>query len=306
MRSFRLILVLGLSAMVAACGDPQISDVGGNGNGQGDDDDDGSTPTPVPGSFSLAITSAPLSMDLNVASSIDFTITPAGGFTGTVDVTLPANVAGITGIAKSVAVTGTTPVTGSIDVDTTTYKDVVPGKYTDLVLHAASGAIVSDAMVEAMINPTLLLHIKAGVGSAAASAGTPDVWGADSGIGPDGVADTGDEGIFIHFGRDALGAPNTTFNIGWINDDTVNHTIHAGGNSNDHGIQHGDTNVNNSDVDGNPGATQTRTLNRGVNDPLDPLDPTDMVTLAPNTFYCHNHLGTNLATGHAAKITLLN
>lgn len=292
MRSFRLITVLGLTALLAACGAPQVSDVGG-GSLQGDDDDDGSTPSPEPeGSFVVSVTSAPLVMDLNVASSVNFTVTPADGFTGVVNVTLPINAAGITGLATTVNVDGAAPVNGSIDVDTTTYASVIPGKYTDLVLHAAAGEVVSEAMVEATINPTLLLHIKAGAGNAVAA---PDVWGADA---------AGD-GIIVHFGKDAAGAPNATFQIAWINDDAVNHTIHAGGNATQHGIQHGATNQNNDDANGNPGATQMRTINRNGTT-LDPNIADDSVLIQPNAFYCHNHLGTNLASGHAAKITLLN
>lgn len=292
MRSFQLFSVLGLTALFAVgCGGPEVTDLSGNGSNGGGNE----TPTPTPvaeGSFVVSVTSAPLVMDLNVASTVNFTVTPADGFTGTVNVTIPANAAGLVGLPTTVTVDGAAPVNGSIDVDTTTYADVVPGKYTDIPLSATSGSITSSAMVEATINPTLLLHVKAGAGNTQAA---PDVWGADA---------SGD-GIVLHFGKDAAGAPNATFQIAWINDDAVNHTIHAGGNATQHGIQHGATNVNNSDVNGDMGGTQTRTINRNGTT-LDPADPADSVLIQPNAFYCHNHLGTNLASGHAAKITLLN
>lgn len=281
MRSFRLITVLGLTALLAACGGPEVSNIGsdgsGNGNGNG-----GGEPTPTPeaeGTFSMSATTVETSIDVGRTGTINFTITPAGGFLGDVMVDIAPNGAGIASDAPvTVTVADATPVNGSITLNTMDISNVFPGAYTDLVLTANAGSTSAETVWAMTINPRVNLRIKAGT---LARDDETNAYGADE------VA-----GLTLHLGKTPAGADNTTLIVEWTNDDTTYHTIHTNGGGGE-GFGHSNTNVsqamsgdptcgNGCDADAAPNATKVYTI-------TPTLDATGVREFTAADFYCHNH-----------------
>lgn len=155
MRSFRLILVLGLSAMLAAaCGAPQVSDV--NGGSLGDDDDENPTPTPE-GQF-ITVDATPSSIDLKDAKKIDFVVRGGAGFTGAVTVTLSNLPAGVSAAltTKTVNVTAAeTDFPESFDI-TSDNNVVAPGSYS-VHLAASAGSLTAAKDSDLDVNPFMTM-----------------------------------------------------------------------------------------------------------------------------------------------------
>jgi len=164
MRSFRLILLLGLSAMLAAaCGAPQVSDVGG-GSSQGDDDDVDPTPTPA-GQF-ITVESLGSDIDLKETKKIDFVVRGGSGFTGNVTVELSNLPAGVSATSTSTVVNVTSAETdfpASFDI-TSDNAVVAPGSYT-VHLAATAGALTAAKDAPLAVNPFLTMDTASAKGA---------------------------------------------------------------------------------------------------------------------------------------------
>ncbi len=275
MRVVTLSLFMAFALAIGACGAPEVSDLTGT---IGDDDDTGTPiPTATPqDSFSMSATVDATSMDFLKTAVVTYTITPANGFTGTVVVDLlDAAGSGLRSKGSSnVSVTGAAPVTGTLTIDTEDFRNVIPGPYTAISFRGTSGALQADATISMTINARLEHHIPAGVGTAT---------NRTDAFGPGTTVDTG---YVLHLGKKPDGTVNDTFEMRWVNDDAVNHTIHTGGYNGDD-FQHGATPT---DPTANTGATQVRMI-------VPVLDANGERTFTAANFYCHVHGSPNNQAG---------
>ena len=155
MRSFRLILVFGLSVLAVACGGPQVTDVNG-GSVTGDDDDIDPTPTPA-GQF-ITVDGTPSNIDLKDSKKIDFVVRGGAGFTGAVTITLSNLPTGVTATSTSTVVNVTAAETdfpGSFDI-TSDNSLVAPGSYS-VHLAAAAGALTAAKDASLDVNPFITM-----------------------------------------------------------------------------------------------------------------------------------------------------
>ena len=199
----------------------------GTGNGAQQGGGDGTptpTPTPTPtmppavqGSFTAALDKATDSIRLNETKSYTLTLTPANGLTGGVTLALDNPPAGISAVftPATVNITDASPVTVKVDLT------VAPGATATtsamVAVKATSGMITSSASLGLTIPAELLIQIAKGVSIGTAAA-------------PNTTA----------FGQSAVMNVKyvTGLKVTFINNDTINHEVHAGSSANTYGIAH--------------------------------------------------------------------
>ena len=202
----------------------------GSGTGSGDQSGGGggggsTTTTPPPpmmppaqmGSFTAALDKTTDSIRLNETKSYTLTLTPANGLTGGVTLALDTPPAGVSAVftPPNVNITDANPVT--VQVAVTVAPDATATTSTMVNVKAASGDITSSASLGLTIPAELLIQIAKGV--AIGTAASPDT----TAFGFSGTMNVKYvQGLKVTF----------------INNDTINHEIHAQLSANSAGIAH--------------------------------------------------------------------
>jgi plastocyanin len=212
--------------------DPGSTDTGsGNGVQTGGGDGTGTgtgtptpTPTPTPtmppatqGTLTSAFAKPTDTIRLNETKGFVVTLTPGGGLTGGVELALDNPPAGVTAkfTPATVNITGTTPVTFQVDI--TVAATSATAASVPVAVKATSGAISSTAQLGVTIPNELLITIAKGVPIGTAAAQNVTAFGGVSTL-------------------DVKYSPG--LKITWVNNDTINHEIHAQGTANAVGIAH--------------------------------------------------------------------
>jgi len=244
MRRRHLILPIAFAAMMGGClgsfgspGEGTGSQTGtgtgdgtgsgtGTGTGSGDGVAGNPTPTPDPtptmppaeqGSMTAALDKATDSIRLNETKSYTLTLTPAGGLTGGVTLALDNPPAGVTAVftPATVNITDTNPVT--VQVALSVASDATSTTSSTVGIKAISGDINAAASLGLTIPAELLIQIAKGV--AIGTAASPN----STAFGFSGTMNV----KFV-----------TGLKITFINNDAINHEIHAQGSANTAGIAH--------------------------------------------------------------------
>ncbi len=195
---------------------------GGGGGGGGGGVDPGPQPTPMPpaqqGSFTAKLDKTTDTIRLNETKSYTLTLTPSGGLTGGVTLSLDNPPAGVTAkfTPATVNITDANPVTVTVAV-TVAPDQATPTTTASLSVKAVSGTINAAAQLGLTIPAELLLQFAKGV--AIGSAASPNMT-AFSGVSTLNVKYV--QGMKISF----------------VNLDGINHEIHAQNSANALGIQH--------------------------------------------------------------------
>lgn len=194
---------------------------GGSTTGSGGGTSTGtSTPTANGGTFAVAISSATLSSELQMTTAIPITITPSGGFTGTVTLSATGLPAGVTGTfaPTSVDISGTTPMTAMYTLD-------VPSSVTpttaasSMMLTGTSGASTADAPLALTVERKITIAIPMNCEADTTAFGTTP--------------------IVINSGGISASSP---IEVDFVNQDTsaaAGHIVHSTNTAN--GFFHGDT-----------------------------------------------------------------
>jgi len=199
----------------------------GSGNGAQSGGGDGTTtPTPDPtptmppavqGSFTAALDKATDSIRLNETKSYTLTLTPANGLTGGVTLALDNPPVGVSAkfTPATVNITDANPVT--VKVDLTVAPDATETTSAMVAVKATSGSITSSASLGLTIPAELLIQIANGV--AIGTAAQPNM---------------------TAFGQSAVMNVKyvTGLKVTFINNDAINHEIHAQLSANTAGIAH--------------------------------------------------------------------
>jgi plastocyanin len=232
----------------------------GSGNGAQSGGGDGSgTPTPAPtpmppavqGSFTAALDKATDSIRLNETKSYQLTLTPANGLTGGVTLALDNPPAGVSAkfTPATVNITDANPV--KVQVDVTVAPDLAtPTTSAPVAIKATSGTINASASLGLTIPAELLITIAKGVAIGSAAS-------------PNNTAFSGVTTLNVKY--------VTGMKVTWINNDTINHEIHAQGTANGLGVAH-----EGGPLMANGGNSYTQTINgKG--------------TINANDTHCHIH-----------------
>jgi plastocyanin len=213
----RLALSIGLTATLAlgalGCTGSFVGEPGGGGGDDGDDDIGPGNPDAAapalpdagpPPSFTLGIEPAAAELVLGETRTFTVTVTPEHGFTGAVDLAvagaLPSWLASFD--APTVNVTGATPVTATLTLQIPTSAEAGDAM---LAVSGAAGALErSSPASDVTVKPELVIRIPQG-----------SVENPENSFGPGGQ-------LTVRFV-----APGTK--VTWVNDDSVNHRIHADG-----------------------------------------------------------------------------
>jgi plastocyanin len=196
---------------------------GAQGGGDGTPTPD-PTPTPPPmppavmGSFTAALDKSTDSIRLNETKSYQLTLTPANGLTGGVTLALDAPPAGVSAkfTPATVNITDANPVT--VQVDLTVAPDLAtPTTSAPVAIKATSGTINASASLGLTIPAELLITIAKGVAIGSAAS-------------PNQTAFGGVSTLNVKYA--------TGMKITWINNDSINHEIHAQATANGLGVAH--------------------------------------------------------------------
>jgi plastocyanin len=190
---------------------------GGGGGGVGGGGGGGGGGVAQQGSMTVALDKATDTIRLNETKSYTVTLTPAGGLTGNVTLALDNPPASVTGVftPASINVTGTAPVTAKLDV--TVGSDAAATTSATLAVKATSGTITASANLGATIPAELLIAIAKGV--PLGSAGSPNM-----------TAFSGVSKITVKY--------VAGLKITWVNNDIINHELHAQATANALGVNH--------------------------------------------------------------------
>ncbi len=271
-----LLLVVGLSISIAACGDASSSSgiqrkpnpnlAGGVDDGLPADGEhapdpgnpNATTPPAAPGSpgqatgdIGVTVSSATPAADLGGQIEITVTITPKNSFKGDADLTATGLPAGATATFTPAKVTlNTTPMTAKLLLKVpVTAVPSATGASSPVVITAKSGAITATANASFKVNPALKLTIPMNI-DALRSTGTKflDQWGPTFGATPSALKTQAGNGIVV-----------TVFNA-----DSKLHIVHG-----NNGFAHGSTTPG-QEIQPNAfelvnGAPRTRTFVPGAN-----------------------------------------
>ncbi len=127
-RAARVAFVFGLLLLLAACG-------GGGGSGSSSNPTTPTTPGTT-GSFTLSLSPSSLAIGAGAGIPTSLTVTPSGGFSGTVALSLTSAPSGISIAPATVSVSGTT----TVQITVTPAASVTPGTYS-VNLQGTSGSI---------------------------------------------------------------------------------------------------------------------------------------------------------------------
>lgn len=201
----------------------------GDGSGNGAQGSGGSTgtpdptptPTPMPpavmGSFTAALDKTTDNIRLNETKSYQLTLTPANGLTGGVTLALDNPPAGVSAkfTPATVNITDANPV--KVQVDLTVAPGATATTSAAVAVKATSGTITASAMLGLTIPAELLIQIAKGVAIGTAASPNTSAFGTSAQMDVKYV-----QGMKITF----------------VNNDTINHEIHAQGSANTAGIAH--------------------------------------------------------------------
>lgn len=200
----------------------------GSGNGAmsgGGDGSGGGTTTPPPpmmppaaqGSFTAALDKATDSIRLNETKSYTLTLTPSGGLTGGVTLALDNPPAGVSAVftPPNVNITDANPVT--VQVALTVASDATATTSAMVGVKATSGSINASAALGLTIPAELLIQINKGVAIGTAASPNMTAFGQSATMNVKYV-----QGLKVTF----------------INNDAINHEIHAQLSANTAGIAH--------------------------------------------------------------------
>jgi plastocyanin len=197
----------------------------GTGTGNGVSGGDGTpTPTPTPtmppavqGSFTAALDKATDSIRLNETKSYTLTLTPANGLTGGITLALDNPPAGVTAVftPATVNITDTNAVT--VQVAMTVASDATSTTSAAVGVKATSGSINASASLGLTIPAELLIQIAKGVAIGTAAAPNTTAFGTSAQMNVKYV---------------------TGLKVTFVNNDIINHEIHAQGSANAAGIAH--------------------------------------------------------------------
>jgi plastocyanin len=178
-------------------------------------------PTPMPpavmGSFTAALDKTTDSIRLNETKSYQLTLTPANGLTGGITLALDNPPAGVTAkfTPATVNITDANPV--KVQVDVTVAPDATATTSASLAIKATSGDINASASLGLTIPAELLIQIANGVAIGSAAAPNATAFGMSGTMNVKYV-----QGMKVTF----------------VNNDKINHEIHAQGSANTAGIAH--------------------------------------------------------------------
>jgi plastocyanin len=199
----------------------------GSGNGAQGSGDGTPTPDPTPapppmppavmGSFTAALDKSTDNIRLNETKSYQLTLTPANGLTGGVTLALDNPPAGVSAVftPANVNITDANPVT--VKVDLTVAPGATPTTTAAVAVKATSGTITASAMLGVTIPAELLIQIAKGVAIGTAASPNASAFGTAAQMDVKYV-----QGMKITF----------------VNNDSINHEIHAQGSANTAGIAH--------------------------------------------------------------------
>ncbi len=203
--------------------DPSGNGASASGGGGGGGTSTGtSTPAANGGTFAVAITSGTVSSELAMTTTIPITITPSGGFNGTVILSATGLPAGATGTFSptSVDISGTAPMTATYTLDVPS--TVVPTTTAaSVMISGASGASTAAAPLALTVERTITIQIPLNVEADATAFGSAP--------------------IVIHAGAGGISA-GSPITVNFINKDTsdaTGHIVHSSNTAN--GFFHGDT-----------------------------------------------------------------
>ena len=246
MRRRNLILPIALATMMGGClgsfgspgegtgsqtgtGTGTGTGAGSTGTGTGGGDGVGNpTPTPTPdptptmppamtGSMTAALDKSTDSIRLNETKSYTLTLTPSGGLTGGVTLALDNPPAGVSAVftPATVNITDANPVT--VQVAVTVASDATSTTSAPVGIKATSGDINASASLGLSIPAELLIQIAKGVAIGTAASPNATAFGFTGTMNVKYV-----QGLKVTF----------------INNDAINHEIHAQGSANTAGIAH--------------------------------------------------------------------
>jgi plastocyanin len=187
---------------------------GGGGSTGGGDPTPTPDPTPMPpaqtGTMAAALDKTTDTIRLNETKSYTLTITPAGGLTGGVTLTLDGAPAGVTYkfTPGTINITDATAVTAKLDVIVASNM-ATPAQAVPLNIKAASGSISATATLGVNIPAELLVEIPSGVAI--------------------GTAASPNKAAFGTYGLPVIQVAAGT-KVTWVNRDGINHEIHSDGN----------------------------------------------------------------------------
>jgi plastocyanin len=203
----------------------------GTGNGNGDTGGGGAAggggggggggvmmPPAMTGSLAAKLDKATDTIRLNETKSYMLTLTPSGGLTGGVTIALDTPPAGITAVftPATVNIADANPVTVKVDLTVDTSL-ATPTTSASVAIKAVSGSINASASVGVTVPAELLITIASGV--AIGSAASPNT-----------TAFSGVSTMNVKYA--------TGMKITFINNDKINHEMHAQGTANGLGIAH--------------------------------------------------------------------
>jgi plastocyanin len=174
------------------------------------------TPTPTPtgppatqGSIAVALDKSTDTIRLNESKTYTVTLTPSGGFSGDVVLSLEGAPAGITATftPAQLMVSGTTPATAQVAVKVASDM-ATPAASVPLSVKGTSGTISNSAALGMQVPAELLVQIPKGVSIGTAAAPNMTAFGA--------------------YGMPVLEVAAGT-KVTWVNTDTINHEIHSDG-----------------------------------------------------------------------------
>jgi plastocyanin len=208
-------------------------------------------PPAVMGSFTAALDKTTDTIRLNETKSYTLTLTPANGLTGGVTLALAAPPAGVSAVftPATINIADANPVTVKVDV-TVAPDQATPTTSGTVAIKASSGTITASASLGLTIPAELLISIAKGV--AIGSAASPNT-----------TAFSGVSTMTVKYA--------TGMKVTFVNNDLINHEIHAQNSANALGIAH----------EGGPlMASQGNTYSQTISGPG---------TINANDLHCHIH-----------------
>ncbi|MGZ3429496.1 MAG: hypothetical protein ACXVCV_22755, partial [Polyangia bacterium] len=174
-------------------------------------------PPAMTGTLAAKLDKATDTIRLNETKSYMLTITPGGGLTGGVTLSLDAPPAGVTAVftPATVNITDANPVTVKVDVSVAS--DGTPTTSAALSFKAVSGSINAAASLGVTVPAELLIQVAKGVAIGSAAAPNTSAFGMTGTMNVKYV-----QGLKISF----------------VNNDLINHEMHMQGTANTAGIAH--------------------------------------------------------------------
>jgi plastocyanin len=174
-------------------------------------------PPAMTGTLAAKLDKATDNIRLNETKSYMLTLTPAGGLTGGVTLSLDAPPAGVTAVFTPAAVNITDATAVTVKVDVTVASDGTPTTSAALSIKAVSGSISASASLGVTVPAELVIQVAKGVAIGTAASPNATAFGMSGTMNVKYV---------------------TGLKITFINNDGINHEMHMQGSANTAGIAH--------------------------------------------------------------------